>query len=153
MPEEPDSPEIQPAQPMPPQHSGEVYDDLQFEQKRLSDRLLNWAAGLPWWAIILAVVAIAVIYSMFTSAAYQNVLRALTREQERHRWPAVPGNSRQSTRCLQRLCGFGRVPDDHDAPVAESLPAHLQSEGHVRQVRLRMRQQVAAQPLAGGFEC
>ncbi len=70
--------EIQPVQPMPPQHSGEVYDDLQFEQKGPADRLINWAAGLPWWAIILAVVAIAVIYSMFTSAAYQDVLRALT---------------------------------------------------------------------------
>jgi len=79
MPDDRDPPdEIQPVQPMPPQHSGEVYDDLQFENEGLSDRLLNWAAGLPWWAIILAVVAVAVLYSMFTSAAYRDVLRALT---------------------------------------------------------------------------
>ncbi len=70
--------EIQPAQPMPPQHSGEVYDDLEFQENGWSDRLVNWAAGLPWWAIILAVVAVAVIYSMFTSMAYRDVLRALT---------------------------------------------------------------------------
>ncbi len=79
MPDERDYPEVQPAQPMPPQHSGEIYDDLQFEVKEsLGDRLMNWIAGLPWWAIILAVVAVAALYSMFTSAAYRDVLRALT---------------------------------------------------------------------------
>lgn len=62
------SEEIQPAE-----HSGEFIPPQSF-----SDRLLNWSAGLPWWAIILAIVAVAVLYSMFTSVAYQNVLRALT---------------------------------------------------------------------------
>lgn len=77
MPDVQEPPEIQPAQPMPPQHSGEVYDDLQMQDKRLPDRFIAWAAGLPWWAIILAIVAAAVLYSMFTSAAYRDVLRAL----------------------------------------------------------------------------
>lgn len=58
---------------VPPDPSDELFPPQSFY-----DRLLNWSAGLPWWAIILAVVAVAVLYSMFTSAAYQNVLRALT---------------------------------------------------------------------------
>lgn len=79
MPEVQESPEeIQPARPMPPQHSGEVYDELEFDEGGWSERLVNWAAGLPWWAIILAIVAVVVIYSMFTSAAYRDVLRVLT---------------------------------------------------------------------------
>jgi polar amino acid transport system permease protein len=48
-----------------------------MQDKRLPDRFIAWAAGLPWWAIILAIVAAAVLYSMFTSAAYRDVLRAL----------------------------------------------------------------------------
>ncbi|MBN1202849.1 MAG: amino acid ABC transporter permease [Anaerolineae bacterium] len=48
-----------------------------------ADKIFNWLAGLPWWAIILAVVAVAVLYSMFTSAAYQNVIRFLTDDPQR----------------------------------------------------------------------
>jgi polar amino acid transport system permease protein len=42
------------------------------------ERFINWAAGLPWWAIILGIVAVAVVYSMLTSAAYRRVLESLT---------------------------------------------------------------------------
>lgn len=63
---------------MPPQHSGEVYDDLQLQPQKRSERFIDWAAALPWWAIILAVVAVSVLYSMFTSTAYREVLRVLT---------------------------------------------------------------------------
>jgi polar amino acid transport system permease protein len=42
------------------------------------ERFINWAAGLPWWAIILGIVAVAVVYSMLTSAAYRRVLQSLT---------------------------------------------------------------------------
>ena len=42
------------------------------------ERLINWLAGLPWWAIILGVVAVAVLYSMLTSEAYRRVIRSLT---------------------------------------------------------------------------
>lgn len=42
------------------------------------ERAINWMAGLPWWAIILGVVAVAVLYSMLTSEAYRRVIRSLT---------------------------------------------------------------------------
>jgi len=42
------------------------------------ERLINWLAGLPWWAIILGVVAVAVLYSMLTSEAYRRVIQSLT---------------------------------------------------------------------------
>ncbi len=41
------------------------------------ERFIGWAAALPWWAIILAIVAVAVVYSMLTSAAYRGVLEWL----------------------------------------------------------------------------
>ncbi len=44
----------------------------------LYERLINWLAGLPWWAIILGVVAVAVLYSMLTSEAYRRVIQSLT---------------------------------------------------------------------------
>ncbi len=44
----------------------------------LYERLIAWLAGLPWWAIILGVVAVAVLYSMLTSEAYRRVIQALT---------------------------------------------------------------------------
>ncbi len=42
------------------------------------ERFINWMAGLPWWAIILGVVAVAVLYSMLTSEAYRRVIQSLT---------------------------------------------------------------------------
>jgi polar amino acid transport system permease protein len=42
------------------------------------ERLINWLAGLPWWALILGVVAVAVLYSMLTSEAYRRVIQSLT---------------------------------------------------------------------------
>ncbi len=42
------------------------------------ERFINWAATLPWWAIILGIVAVAVLYSMLTSVAYRDVIRFLT---------------------------------------------------------------------------
>ncbi|MBN1678731.1 MAG: ABC transporter permease subunit [Anaerolineae bacterium] len=53
-------------------------DPLVQEPQRWTDRILNWAAGLPWWAIILAVIAIFVLYSMLSSVAYRRVIRSLT---------------------------------------------------------------------------
>lgn len=42
------------------------------------ERFIDWAARLPWWAIILAVVAVVVLYSMLSSAAYRRVIQRLT---------------------------------------------------------------------------
>lgn len=42
------------------------------------ERFISWAAGLPWWAIILGVFAVVVLYSMLTSAAYRRVIQFLT---------------------------------------------------------------------------
>ncbi|MCL4239554.1 MAG: amino acid ABC transporter permease [Anaerolineae bacterium] len=42
------------------------------------ERIINWLAGLPWWALILGVVAVAVLYSMLTSEAYRRVIQSLT---------------------------------------------------------------------------
>ncbi|MGQ9850967.1 MAG: amino acid ABC transporter permease [Aggregatilineaceae bacterium] len=44
----------------------------------LYERAIAWLAGLPWWAIILGVVAVSVLYSMLTSQAYRRVIQALT---------------------------------------------------------------------------
>jgi len=41
------------------------------------ERFIGWAAGLPWWALILGVVAVIVIYSMLTSEAYRRVIESL----------------------------------------------------------------------------
>lgn len=41
-------------------------------------RFINWAAELPWWAIILGVFAVVVLYAMLTSTAYRNVIQFLT---------------------------------------------------------------------------
>ncbi len=50
----------------------------EMEARGPYERFINWAADLPWWAIILGVVAVVVLYSMLTSAAYRRVLRYLT---------------------------------------------------------------------------
>ncbi len=50
----------------------------EMEARGPYERFINWAADLPWWAIILGVVAVIVLYSMLTSAAYRRVLRYLT---------------------------------------------------------------------------
>lgn len=42
------------------------------------ERFIVWAAELPWWAIILGVFAVVVMYSMLTSAAYRRVIDSLT---------------------------------------------------------------------------
>ncbi|MBN1562712.1 MAG: amino acid ABC transporter permease [Anaerolineae bacterium] len=42
------------------------------------ERFIGWAAGLPWWAIILGIVVVVVGYSMLTSEAYRRVIRQLT---------------------------------------------------------------------------
>jgi polar amino acid transport system permease protein len=42
------------------------------------ERFINWAVELPWWAIILTVVAVAVLYSMATSEIYRRAVRFLT---------------------------------------------------------------------------
>ncbi len=52
--------------------------DEGFTQPGLYERFINWLAGLPWWAIILGVVAVAVLYSMLTSEAYRRVIQSLT---------------------------------------------------------------------------
>lgn len=64
--------DVQPTTILPPEHSGDV-----FPTPTLAERITNWAVALPWWAIILAVVAVVVLYSMFTSITYQNILRFL----------------------------------------------------------------------------
>ncbi|NLX10588.1 MAG: amino acid ABC transporter permease [Chloroflexi bacterium] len=58
---------------MPPEHSGTI-----VPPKSIYDRTLTWAAGLPWWAIILLVVAVAVLYSMVTSSVYRDIIESLT---------------------------------------------------------------------------
>ena len=63
----------QPATVLPPEHSGEG-----IPESSVYDRTIGWLAGLPWWAIILGVVAVVVLYSMLTSVAYQRVIRFLT---------------------------------------------------------------------------
>ncbi len=50
----------------------------EMEARGPYERFIYWAADLPWWAIILGVVAVVVLYSMLTSAAYRRVLRSLT---------------------------------------------------------------------------
>jgi hypothetical protein len=42
------------------------------------ERFIGWAAGLPWWAIILGIVVVVVVYSMLTSEVYRRVIRQLT---------------------------------------------------------------------------
>jgi polar amino acid transport system permease protein len=42
------------------------------------EKFINWAARLPWWAIILVAVAVVVLYSMLSSAAYRKVIQRLT---------------------------------------------------------------------------
>ncbi|MBI5959028.1 MAG: amino acid ABC transporter permease [Chloroflexi bacterium] len=42
------------------------------------ERLIDRAAKLPWWAIILVIVAAAVLYSMLSSVAYRRVIQRLT---------------------------------------------------------------------------
>lgn len=44
----------------------------------LYERFIDWAVELPWWAIILAVFAVIVIYSMLTSEIYRRAIRFLT---------------------------------------------------------------------------
>ncbi len=53
-------------------------DDEGLEPPGPYDRVIIWAAGLPWWAIILGVFAVVVLYSMLTSAAYRRVIESLT---------------------------------------------------------------------------
>ncbi len=53
-------------------------DDHEPAPPGLYERFINWAARLPWWAIILGVVAVAVVYSMLTSVAYRRVIESLT---------------------------------------------------------------------------
>ncbi len=50
----------------------------QMEKAGPYERFIHWAAELPWWAIILAVFAVVVLYSMLTSVAYTRVIRFLT---------------------------------------------------------------------------
>lgn len=64
---------VQPASVLPPEHSGEG-----IPEPSAYERTIGWLASLPWWAIILGVVAVAVLYSMLTSVAYQRVIRFLT---------------------------------------------------------------------------
>ncbi len=52
------------------------HDD--FPEEGLFTRFIIWAADLPWWAIILIIVIVGVIYSMSTSIAYQQAARQLT---------------------------------------------------------------------------
>jgi polar amino acid transport system permease protein len=59
--------------PSPPEPTG----DGEIPRKPY-ERLIVWAAGLPWWAIILGTVAVVVVYSMLTSVAYRRVIRFLT---------------------------------------------------------------------------
>ena len=49
-----------------------------LEEPGSYERFIIWAAGLPWWAIILGVVAVVVLYSMLTSTAYRRVIQSLT---------------------------------------------------------------------------
>lgn len=64
---------VQPTSVLPPEHSGEG-----IPEPGAYERTIGWLASLPWWAIILGVVAVAVLYSMLTSVAYQRVIRFLT---------------------------------------------------------------------------
>ncbi len=52
--------------------------DVPLSRPKLTDQALNWLAALPWWAIILGVVAISVLYSMFSSTIYQNIIKFVT---------------------------------------------------------------------------
>ena len=42
------------------------------------ERFITWAADLPWWAIILGIVVVVVLYSMLSSTAYRRVIQSLT---------------------------------------------------------------------------
>jgi polar amino acid transport system permease protein len=53
-------------------------DDGEAEPPGPYERFIGRAAALPWWAIILLIVAVGVVYSMLTSAAYRRVLESLT---------------------------------------------------------------------------
>lgn len=52
--------------------------DAEQRPPGLYERTIAWLAGLPWWAIILGVVAVSVLYSMLTSQAYRRVIQSLT---------------------------------------------------------------------------
>lgn len=67
-----DLPQIEPSAIRQPEQSGEV-----FPEPTWSDRAVNILVGLPWWAIIIGVAAVIVLYSMFTSVVYQRIIRFL----------------------------------------------------------------------------
>ncbi|MBN2305638.1 MAG: ABC transporter permease subunit [Anaerolineae bacterium] len=62
--------------PEPPDVFTPSDDDIPPEG--LYTRVILWAADLPWWAIILIISIVVVLYSMSTSIAYKNVTRWLT---------------------------------------------------------------------------
>ncbi|HML23726.1 MAG TPA: ABC transporter substrate-binding protein/permease [Aggregatilinea sp.] len=61
--------EIEPSSFPDPEQSGEI-----FPAPTWSDRTLSVIAGLPWWAIIIGVAAVIVLYSMVTSVTYQRII-------------------------------------------------------------------------------
>lgn len=69
MPDQTSSPDIEPSSFPDPDQSGES-----FPPQKWPDRALSVAAGLPWWAIIIGVAAVIVLYSMVTSVVYQRII-------------------------------------------------------------------------------
>ncbi|WP_238625192.1 amino acid ABC transporter permease [Aggregatilinea lenta] len=63
------SPDIEPSSFPDPEQSGET-----IPPQTWSDRAWGIFVGLPWWAIIIGVAAVIVIYSMVTSVVYQRII-------------------------------------------------------------------------------
>jgi polar amino acid transport system permease protein len=64
------------------QHTTLPPPDDGLPEQGFYERFIGWAAGLPWWAIILGTVAVVVLYSMLSSAAYRRVIHFLTDKPE-----------------------------------------------------------------------
>ncbi len=64
-----DLPQIEPSTARQSEQPGEVLPEPTW-----SDRAVNILVGLPWWAIIIGVAAVIVLYSMFTSVVYQRII-------------------------------------------------------------------------------
>jgi len=57
---------------------------LEIEKGSLFERALIWASELPWWAIILAIAIVSILYAMSTSIAYEEATRWLTDNPQSH---------------------------------------------------------------------
>ena len=53
-------------------------------QRSVTDRALNRASTLPWWAIFLVIGVVVILYAMVTSVTYQRIIRFLADDPQTH---------------------------------------------------------------------